>query len=64
MTSDLVKIASPLGRQSIKLVRFSNQAESAASAQQLAAAAQQAQTTPQGRARLALPRPEPDRGPS
>ncbi len=40
--------------QSIKLVNFANQAESAASAQQLAAAAEQAQTTPQGRARLAL----------
>jgi hypothetical protein len=40
--------------QSIKLVNFSSQAESAASAQELAAAAQHAQTTPQGRARLAL----------
>jgi hypothetical protein len=40
--------------QSVKLVNFSSQAQSAASAQELAAAGQQAQTTSQGRARLAL----------
>jgi hypothetical protein len=40
--------------QSIKLVRFANLGDSAASAQQLTAVAGQAQTTPQGRARLAL----------
>jgi hypothetical protein len=40
--------------QSIKLVNFANQADSASSAAQLAAAAEKAQTTPQGRARLAL----------
>jgi hypothetical protein len=40
--------------QAIKLVGFSSPDDSAASASQLAAAAQQAQTTPQGRARLAL----------
>jgi hypothetical protein len=40
--------------QAIKLVRFANLGESAASAQQLATVAQQAQLTAQGRARLAL----------
>jgi hypothetical protein len=40
--------------QAIKLVRFANLGDSAASAQELAAVAQQAQLTPQGRARLAL----------
>jgi hypothetical protein len=40
--------------QAIKLVRFANLGDSAASAQELATVAQQAQLTPQGRARLAL----------
>ena len=40
--------------QAIKLVGFSSPAEGAASGAELTAAAQQAQTTPQGRARLAL----------
>jgi hypothetical protein len=48
----IAKLLSP--GQAIKLVDFANQADSAASAQQLANAAIQAQTTPQGRARLAL----------